>query len=188
MAKVKLTEVRLSFPSLFNAEQYEGQGPFNYRAQFLFAPNSANHKAVANAISEAAKEKWKDKAKSILDAIKTQPQKYCLTDGNTKEYDGYKGMMALSASRKKESGRPLVIDRDKTPLNEEDGKPYAGCYVNATVEIWIQENKWGKGVRAQLLAVQFLKDGDAFSAGAFGSPDEFEDLSTESETTEESLV
>lgn len=187
--KVKLDNVRLSFPSLHTPEQFQGEGTFNYRAQFLFEPGSKTHKDIMEKIGAVAKEKWTEKKyKQILETIKTQSNKFCIADGNTKDYDGYKGMLALSASRKRESGKPLVIDRNKTPLTAEDGKPYAGCYVNATVEIWAQDNpKWGKGIRAQLLAVQFLKDGDAFGAGAAGDPDEFEDLSMET-PEEESLV
>ena len=133
-------------------------------------------------IEEAASEKWTAaKYKPILANIKTQSNKFCLADGDTKSYDGYAGMIALSASRDAEKGKPLVLDRNKSPLSQEDGKPYAGCYVNATVEIWIQDNKWGRGVRAQLLAVQFAKDGDAFAAGGVANPDDFDELADQGE-------
>ena len=32
--------------------------------------------------------------------------------------------------------RPLVVDVDKSPLTAQDGKPYSGCYVNASLELW----------------------------------------------------
>ncbi len=176
--KVKLENVRLSFPDLFEAVQYQGQGPFNYRAQFLMEPNSKEKKAVEVAIAAVAKEKWGAKSLAVLESIKSNPQKFCFIDGNTKTYDGYAGMFALSATREVSKGRPLVINRDKTPLTQVDGKPYAGCYVNATVEIWAQDNNYGKAIRAQLLGVQFDRDGDAFGGGSSASsPEEFEDLS-----------
>lgn len=178
MAKVKLLNVRLSFPDIFEAVQFDGAGPFRYRASFLIEPNSANHKAVIAAMKEVANEEWKDKADAVLKKAADDSKTRLLVDGNTKEYDGYKDMMCLSASRDQTKGRPLIIDKNKEPLAQVDGKPYAGCYVNATVELWPQNNKWGKCIRAQLLALQFAKDGDAFSAGsAVGLPDEFEDLS-----------
>lgn len=185
--KVKLQNVRLSFPDLFTAVQFQGTGPFNYRASFLFAPDSQAKKDLDAAIKAVAAEKWGKKADAILAGILPNPQKCCLVDGNTKEYDGYEDMFALSASKKQESGRPLIIDRDKTPLGVADGKPYAGCYVNATVEIWAQDNDFGKAMRAELTAVQFAKDGDAFAGGAQGSEEDFDDLSADAET-DDSLV
>ncbi|CAN0502063.1 unnamed protein product, partial [Phaeothamnion confervicola] len=73
------------------------------------------------------------------------------------------------------SGRPLVIDGQKNPLVEEDGKPYGGCYVNATVEIYAQKGE-NAGIRCGLLAVQFARDGDAFTAGSKPSADDFDDV------------
>lgn len=178
MAKVKLENVRLSFPALFTAEQFDGKGPFRYRASFLMEPNSANHKAVVNAMNEVAKEEWKDKAAAVLKAASEDSKLRFVGNGDSKEYDGYAGMVYISATRDSAKGKPVILDRNKSPLTEVDGKPYGGCYVNATVEVWPQNNKFGRTIRAQLLAVQFSKDGDAFGAGsATGSPDEFEDLS-----------
>jgi len=185
--KVKLQNVRLSFPDLYEAKQFEGQGPFNYRASLLFDPGSQEKKDIDAAIKAVAVEKWGKKADALLAGILPNPQKCCLVDGNTKEYDGYEDKFALSASRKQEKGRPLVLDRDKTPLGQADGKPYAGCYVNATVEIWAQDNTYGKAIRAELLAVQFAKDGDAFAAGSIGNEEDFDDLSADADSAD-SLV
>lgn len=177
MSKVIITNARLSFPELFEAAQYQGQGPFNYRASFLIEPDSKGHKDILAAINKVAEEKWGKKAASILPGIMANPQKTCLTDGNTKEYQGYEGQMVVSASRAKDKGRPVLINRDKTPISEADGTIYAGCYVNASIELWAQDNAYGKAIRATLLAVQFAKDGDAFSGGSVGDPDDFDDLS-----------
>lgn len=184
MAKVKLQNVRLSFPAIFEAEQFDNKGPFNYRATFLFPKDSDNHKKLLTAMQEVAKEEWKDKAAGILkNADGDSKLRFCV-DGDTKNYDGYEGMMAVSAIRGQAKGRPLILDQkpknadgtDNT-LTMEDGKPYAGCFVNATIELWCQDNKYGKTVRAQLLAVQFAKDGDAFGSNSKGSSDDYEDIS-----------
>lgn len=177
--EVMLSNVRLSFPDLFEARSFEqGKGPLKYRASFLMEPNSANHKNILKAAQEVAKEEWKDKAPAILKAASEDSKLKLLVDGNSKEYDGYAGMIVVSATRDSTKGRPLVIDKDKSPLTQTDGRPYGGCYVNAKIDLWAQNNKWGKCIRASLLAVQFAKDGDAFGAGtATADPDEFEDLS-----------
>lgn len=164
MAIIFLNSVRNSFPALWTPEAYEEGQEKKYKLTALVPKGSPNAKAIDKAILEVATEAWKAKAKSTLESIKGNPNKYCFQDGDGKDYDGYEGMMALSASNKQ---RPTIWDRDgKTPLTEADGRPYAGCYVNVKVEIWAQDNKYGKGIRAKLLGVQFVKDGDSFSAGA----------------------
>lgn len=175
--KLKLSNVRLSFPDLFKAGEYEGKCA--YGATFLIEPNSANDKAVRKAMDDLAKEQWKDKGAAILKAAlaTNSNQKICYWSGDTKTYDGYEGVMALTAKRAEDKGRPLVIDKNKAPLVVSDGKPYAGCYVNASVDLWAQDNKFGKSIRCTLLGVQFHADGDAFSAGAVGDEADFDDLS-----------
>ena len=73
--------------------------------------------------------------------------------------------------------RPVVVDRDLTPLTAEDTKPYAGCFVNATVRFFAYDHPTGgKGVSATLRAIQFAKDGESFGAGPVDAEEEFEKL------------
>ncbi|SEB24765.1 ssDNA-binding protein [Paraburkholderia sartisoli] len=188
MTIIKVENARLSFPDLFEAKQFEGAGPFSYRAAFLMPegqtvytqqPDKSWKKTtMEKVIAAVAAEAWKAKADAILKTLQGNPQKMCWYDGNLKEYDGYADNFVLSASRGQDKGRPVIKDRDASPLSEKDGKPYAGCYVNGTVEIWAQDNKFGKGIRATLRGVQFLKDGDAFSAGTPLNEDELGAIDT----------
>ncbi|MGL4516786.1 MAG: ssDNA-binding protein [Shewanella sp.] len=154
MAKITLKNVRLSFPSLFNRASFDGQEG-KFEATFLLNKETqADQIAKLQAAIEAA----------IVEAkIKVPSDKRCLKDGDEFDYDGYAGMMAFKASTKR---RPTIIDRDKTPLVEDDNKPYAGCYVNAVVDIWVQNNNFGKRVNGNLFGVQFVKDGEAFGVSA----------------------
>lgn len=170
---ITLKNVRLAFPDIWTPVAFEGEGEKKYGATGLIMPGSENDKLVKSTIKLVATEKWKDKAPAILKSIEGNANKYCYVDGNTKTYDGFADMMALSAKNKK---RPTIKDRDASPLTETDEKPYGGCYVNMSVEIWPQDNKWGKGIRASLRGLQFVKDGDAFTAGSVAGDDEFEDL------------
>ncbi|WP_244126983.1 ssDNA-binding protein, partial [Xylella fastidiosa] len=70
---------------------------------------------------------------------------------------------------------------DRTPLAAQDGRPYAGCYVNANIELWAQDNNYGKRINASLGGVQFLRDGEAFAGGGVASVEDFEDLSNVAE-------
>jgi hypothetical protein len=101
--------------------------------------------------------------------------KLCLRDGAEKdETDGYGDeVMFVSASSAK---RVPVVDRDLTPLMEENGKPYAGCYVNMSIRLWAQDNQFGKRVNAQLRAVQFVKDGEAFGNKPVDPQKEFKQI------------
>lgn len=172
--KVKLANVRLAFPNLFEARAFgqEKSDPA-YGATFIFSKTHPAYKLVQEAIETVAKEKWEGKATEILKQLRSS-DKICLHDGNGKpDYDGFPDNFFV-ASRNK--ARPLVIDRDKSPLTASDGRPYAGCYVNATVDIWAQQNDYGKRVNATLSGVQFYKDGDAFTGAPPASPEDFEDL------------
>lgn len=176
MEPIRIEGVRLSFPDLFEAVQFEGKGDFSFRASFLVEPGSKADKQILAAIEATAKDKWGAKYAPLLAAAKANPQRICYVSGDLKVYDGYAGMMALSASRKLDKGRPGIYDKDKSPLSASDGRPYAGCYVNAKVEFWAQDNQFGKAVRCTLIGVQFAGDGDAFSAGSVPSQDDFDAL------------
>src|ERR1700687_6134974 len=131
---LKLNNVRLSFPELREPTQFQGTGPKSYKAAFLFEPNSVTHKEIVAAIESVAKEAFKGKAKDIIKSVEDNSQKCALYSGENKAYDGYQGMMLLSASRAEKDGMPLILggghDR-KSPLSEsERGMIYGGCYVN----------------------------------------------------------
>lgn len=180
--KITLKNVRLSFPDLFEPRAFQPGMEARYKATFLVPKGSDMDKAVNAAIASVAKEKWPKTWEKVLAGIKGNANKFCYQDGDTKSYDGYEGMMAFSAGNK---ARPTVIDRDKTPLSKDEGKPYAGCYVNAVVELFAYDNT-GNGISASLGGVQFVKDGEAFSGGRPASADEFEDLGVDEE--EEAFV
>lgn len=180
--KINIPMARLSFPDLFTAVQYEGTGPFSYRCSLLVPKGSAADKKIAAGIAEVAKEKWGAKADAILEKARKGKTGICYTDGDDKEYDGYAEHMVLVATRSQEKGRPTIKDRDgTTPLTAEDGKPYAGCYVNGVVELWAQDNKFGQTVRCTLLGVQFAKDGEAFTGGAAATDDDFEPIADDAD-------
>jgi hypothetical protein len=176
MATIMLKNVRLAFPALFEPKTVNGEGEPAYSAGLIFPKNHPQLKEIKAAIAQVAKDKWGDKAAATLKTLEAS-DKTCLHDGDTKaQYAGYEGNLFISARSSAEK-RPLVLDRDKSPLVAADGRPYAGCYVNASLEIWAQSNNYGKRVNAQLRAVQFFKDGDSFGGGTPADADEFDDLS-----------
>src|SRR3990167_3361045 len=169
--KVHLKEVRLTFPQLFEAKQVNGQGEPKFSAAFLIPRNHPQLAQVSAAIQEAADGKWGAKAGDMLKQLKAA-DRLPVHDGDGKsDYEGYAGNLFVNASNKI---RPLVIDGTRAPLTASDGKPYSGCYVNAIVEFWAQDNQFGKRVNASLLGVQFVRDGERLAGGAVAAADDFE--------------
>ena len=166
--KIKLKNVRLSFPSLFQTEQFGEQDTGKYAATFILDKddNATEIKQIQDEINRLMKEELKSKLPD---------DKVALKDGDEMARPEYEGKMTIKASTKK---RPLVIDRDKTPLADGDDKPYAGCYVNGIISLWAQNNKYGKRVNASLEGVQFSEHGEPFTTGGV-SVDEFDDFDDE---------
>lgn len=172
--KLKLANVRVAFLKCWKAETVNGEGEPAFSATFILAPTDKQIKVIEAAIQETAVAKWGPKAGAILKQMKAA-DKSCLHDGDTKaQYDGFEGNMFISSRTKT---RPLTIGRNREGLTEEDGVLYSGCYVNASLELWAQDNNYGKRVNAQLGGIQFVKDGDSFGGGGSAADeDDFDDL------------
>lgn len=168
--EVTLKNVRLSFENVFReqvmVDKETGKTTKKFKANFLIdKSNKALINEIDDAIDEVIAAKWPSNPPKIKD------EKLCMRDGDDENYDGYAGTMYVSASNSK---RPTVVGRDKQPLVEADGIIYSGCYVNAVIRIWAQDNEYGKRVNASLEAVQFYKKGDAFGAPPVDIDEKFE--------------
>lgn len=184
--KLVLKNVRLAFPNIFTAEQFQGAGEARYTATFIFPPDHPAKKMVTDACRSASSEKWGAKGEEVLKAL-AATDKLCIHNGDAKsDYEGYSGNYFVNSAN---TTRPLVIDRNKSPLGAADGKPYSGCYVNASIEIYGHEHKkGGKRINASLRGIQFEADGDAFAGGGAASEDEFESLETNSAAGGDDLI
>jgi hypothetical protein len=170
MTTITLKNVRLSFPQIWTPKAYmEGQTA-KYSANLLLDKDADKEQIekLKKAVKQAATVGFNGE---IPKGLKT-----FLGDGNDKAYDGYENAMFVSCSTRQ---RPTIIDRDRTPLVEEDERMYAGCYVNAAISIWIQNNQFGKRVNSNLLALQFVKDGESFGGGGVKVNDIFDDITSE---------
>ena len=167
--KVMLKNVRLSFPSLFKTEVYAGEDTGKYAATFLIPKSDTK---TVTAIEQACKAALVEK---YGEGKIPKGFKMPLVDGDDKEYQGYQDHVYIKANTKK---RPTLVNRDKTPIAEEDNILYGGCYVNASIDVWVMDNSYGKKVLASLNAIQFVKDGEAFGSKSEGA-DDFDDLDDE---------
>ena len=173
--KLKLKNVRLAFPQLFEAKTVNGEGKPAFSACFLLDPADPQIKDIQAAIETVAREKWGAKADAVLKQMRAS-DKTCLHDGDLKStYDGFSGNLYISS---RSPMRPMVLDADKTTLTAQDGRPYSGCYVYASVDLYAQDNNYGKRINAVLGGVQFYKDGEAFGGGRAATEDDFEDITS----------
>jgi hypothetical protein len=168
---IMLDAVRLSYPHLFQATQYQGKGAFSYSAAFHIVPGSNNDKKI-RAVIEALKPQFGKNANEILKSIELNSMKYCYMNGVLKGLDN---VWVLTAKRKQEDGKPLVLGKNpKQNLSAEDGVIYGGCFVNAKVELYAQSQGTGApGLRCGLIAVQFFSDGESFGGASQATADGF---------------
>lgn len=160
---VMLKNVRVSFPHLFSRPIINGdEGKFG--GTFLLDPKEHKKQieAVQAEIDKLVKAKFKGK--------QLPSDKLCLRDGDQSGRDEYDGYTILSANT---NDKPIVVSTNGKGVvaSEEDCQIYAGCRVNAKINLWAQDNKYGKRVNAQLVAIQFAADDEALD-GAHVSVDE----------------
>lgn len=172
---VRLENVRFSYLYCFepytNTDKTTGKVTKSFCSHFIMAPDHLGIALVKAAQRAAAVGMWQDKAEEMLVGLAGQ-DRLCLHNGNITKMgaEGYKDHFYVSASSKK---RFTVVDVDRTPLTEESGRPYSGCYGNAIVQVWAQNNSFGKRINAQVAGIQFTRHGESFGGGRIASPDEF---------------
>jgi hypothetical protein len=172
--KHKLTDVRLSFPRLFTPEAFEEGGTKTFQATFLLDPSNEEHKRVLKNIQKDALRLAKEAFGADFTLKQLKGMCFGKGDDLPKVYDGYEGMYYVRTAN---TVRPAVANRRGEPVAEGDPQePYAGCFVNGTLSLWVQNNKWGKRINANLRGVQFVRDGEAFGQEPISAENEFEAL------------
>jgi hypothetical protein len=187
---VQLKHVRIAFiDELFEPGQYEGKGDFRHTATFIVEPGSANDKAIQAAIQAEAVAAWGKKADTMLEDLRGDKKAYSYQknkkDKTGEVYEGFEDRYALSGVRKAKDGAPLFLHNVKDPatgkaqrLTGKEGVIYAGCYVNAKVEMWAQAGTY-RGMRCGLLGVQYDAPGDSFGGASRPSDDGFDSVDAE---------
>ena len=90
--RVMLKGVRLAFNDLFKARAFDADSEPKFSGTFLLPKNDPQWPAIEAAIEAAAAAKFGEKkAPSVLKGIRGNPNRYCVVDGDTKDYDGYAG-------------------------------------------------------------------------------------------------
>lgn len=163
---ILIKDVRASYPHImkpYKGADSDGEGKFGIVG--LMPKTKAYFPAkdlIRDRINELVRE---NKLKDLPASNKF------LRDGNLTAREEYEGMFTINASesrrpaardnvRDPKTGKPRVLDGDR-----DSDRIYAGCWVNILIRPWFQNNKFGKKVNAGLVAVQFVRDDEAFGQG-----------------------
>jgi hypothetical protein len=169
--RIMLKNVVLAFPALAEPQSF-GEGEPAYGAKFPIKPNSEQHKAIEAAILAEATEAWKDKAASVLKMLEEDgkvafTKKVYRSKKTGEAYQGFEGTHYLSTRNAKT--QPSVYNAYG---DEVDGKAnierdaFSGAVVNASIEIWAQDNKWGRRINCSLRGVMLTGEGENFGGGS----------------------
>ncbi len=179
-----LSNVRLSFPHLAEPQKQvneaTGATRISYNAEFIMPQDHAGFQQFMQRYGAMALEKWKEHAQTVMGMIQNDRKTRCYGVGTEKvnkktfkPYDGYADAGAVFITAGRDSA-PQMIQADGSPVDPSNTmayqqlarKMYGGCRVNAAVKPWLQDNKHGRGIRCDLIAVQFAADDTAFGEGA----------------------
>jgi hypothetical protein len=175
---IKLKDVRLSFPRLWEPKAFQpGQTP-RYEATFLLDPSNEAHaasiKEIRTAALKLAKAMWPD---LTVEELKELKKCYGNADESSvkRKYDGYAGMFYIASAN---TNAPTIVNRARAEVKPgQKEAPYGGCRVNTNITLWTQDNTFGRGIRCNLRIVQFNRDDTAFSGAAPArAEDEFDAL------------
>lgn len=176
--------LRMAFPAIYEPRAMANNPKSKpaYGAKLIIKPGGANDKAIQAALLKVSEEKWPGKGDEVLKKLKTDgkvcylEKEYTNKDGDVN--DGFEDSYSLST--RSEKLKPTAKNRFNQTVNEGDsGAPYAGCHIHAAVDVWPQDNQYGRRVNATLQGVMFSRDGGAFGGGRPAGENTFAGLAAE---------
>lgn len=172
-----LQKVILSFPHLAEAHSSAPNSPAKYSADFILEKDHPGYAKFMETYGRLAQGKWAEHASQVMQMIQNDRKLRCYGSGDEKvnkktfqPYDGYAGKVYISANN---PNMPQIIRPDGSPVEAGNTmeaqqivrQMYGGCYVNVALKPWVQDNKHGRGIRCDLVAIQFAADGTPFGEG-----------------------
>jgi hypothetical protein len=176
-----LSNVRLSFPHLAEPQrkinEATGKERISYNCEFIMPESHPGFAQFMQRYGALALDKWKEHAQAVMQMIQNDRKTRCFGRGEEKvnkktfqPYDGYANNVFITAGRDQ---APQMIQLDGSPVDPANTmayqqlarKLYGGCRVNAAIKPWPQDNKHGRGIRCDLIAIQFAADDAPFGEG-----------------------
>lgn len=154
---ILLKDVRASYLHVFEPWAKEGETK-KFSGRFIIDPEThgAELAALKAHVTKLEKEAFKERIPAA--------QKF-LRNGDDLAKEEFEGKWYVQASEKAEHP-PELLKPDRTACKASDDLIYSGAFVNVIIMPWIQNNKHGKRVNANLKVIQFKRKGDKFGNGA----------------------
>ena len=179
--KLIVKNVRFSYVRVFEPEQFQGVGDSHYSVVLLIPKTDT---ALIKQINEAVKAEAQayvasdPKFKGQVPANFKSP----LKDGDDPEkadQAGFAGCYYITAKRKEQHGKPIVIDKSKRPITVKEDM-YSGSWGVASLSLYgYNMSSDNRGIAVGLNGIQKVTDDDRLDGGA--SINDFEDLSDEND-------
>jgi len=164
---IKINNVRLSYPFIFQKGSYEGKENDKYTVSLVLDKSDPGHIEAKKIIDDRVNQLFRE---NKVSRSSFKDDKFCIKE-SPEEFEN--SWLIKCGNRK----RITIIDRDKTPLAEEDNRIYAGCYANVVIEMYYYDKQYGKFILSNIYGVQFSKDGECLEGGTpVNAIDDFEDL------------
>lgn len=164
--------LRIAYPAVYEprAMPNDPNSKPAYGGKLIVKPGGANHKKIVEAMRQVAREhpKYGASWESILEDL-IKKERVCFIEGPYKDKDGkprdgFEGNYYLSM--RNEKLKPTAKNKYNQDVAEgHPGAPYPGCHVHAAVDIWAQDNSYGRRINCSLQGVMFAADGPAFGGG-----------------------
>lgn len=168
-----------SYPHLAEPKAGEDGGEPKFSITGLL--DKTEHAGIIKLMADACRRIMADKK------LKIASDKLFIKDGDKyfEEKEECKGRYVVTA---RESTRPTLRDaagnklNPKTDLEEIKQMFYGGCIVSILINPWVQDNKYGKRINANLRAVRFMEDGTPFGEGRIDDDDAWDDIESSGES------
>ena len=155
MAKILTPEFRISFPSLFEPNEFKGT--LSYQCSMMFDKNKTGIDWLRSQMSAVMRDKWpQGPPEGWHDPI---------TDGDLTGRGP--GCWVIRAKSK---NRPEVVDKNVKAIID-PAEIYAGCYCRASIDLWAYDSQGTSGVSVMLRNVQKLREGDRLGGGSTADQD-----------------
>ncbi len=172
---IKLTNVRIVYPNIIEPSTYTHPGAEpskpKYSCTFILdkVANAKDVELINKRIHELLIPLNTTKDKIIQ---QSGLKNMALKDGDLLDKEEYENAYILKAST---YFKPTAFAKDgKTKITDVNAF-YSGCFVNAYVSLWAYP-KPAAGVAANLIGVQFAKDGESIQGGGVNLDGKFESL------------
>jgi hypothetical protein len=177
---VRVGPAKLSYPHLVAPYKSREPGKVGkFGAKLLLKRDDVEQKADAVALNAKIKQMCQEKFKQSIPT-----DKLCLRDGKSLT-DDLHPYFVVSAS---ESIKPVLVDRKRQVVNEEDVGDlfYPGANVVAVIRLWAQDSRdFGRRINANLVSLQAHSHGERLGGRARPNVNEiYDDISGQFDESE----